>query len=181
MSRSQIVTLDRRAAVSRFMVGGAAAAFALRAGNGMHAQEATPDAGQCVAIAPPATDGVGLVDLLLNGVIHDMPAGPVAVSISRFTVEPGVTVPAEAFPFPALMYIETGESACPGEAGRIVYGPDGSVLNTSEESGVQYIPEGTTQYIPGGIPDGAGNEGSTLMSSLVITFTPVATEGTPTS
>jgi hypothetical protein len=175
MSRRPIVTLNRRAVVSRFMLGGAATAIALHGRSGVDAQEATPASGQCVAFAPPTTDGVGLVDLLLNGVIYDMPAGPVAISISRFTVEPGVTVPAEVFPFPALMYIETGESACPGEAGRIVYGPDGSVLSTSEGSGIQYVPEGTTQYIPGGIPDGAGNEGTTLMSSLVVTFTPAET------
>jgi hypothetical protein len=96
-------------------------------------------------------------------------------------VEPGVTVPAEAFPFPALMYIETGESACPGEAGRIVYAPDGSILDMAGESGTQYIPEGTTQYIPAGIPDGAGNEGTSLMSSLVISFAPAETDGTPAS
>jgi hypothetical protein len=35
------------------------------------------------------------------------------------------------------------------------------------------------QYIPAGIPDGAGNEETELMSSLIIEFVPVQQPATP--
>ena len=145
------------------------------------AQEATASAGECVATAPSAEDGVGFASLLVGGIVRDMPPGPVEIRISRFTLAPGTPFEAAAAPYPAFMYIETGESACPGEAGRIVYNPDGSILNESTEAGIQYIPTGTTQYIPAGIADGAGNEGTELMSSIVIEFVPVETDATPTA
>ena len=173
--------LDRRAALA----GGAALlAAALGPARPARAQEATPGAGECVATAPPTEDGVGFAALLVGGVVPDMPAGPVEVRISRFTLEPGTPFPPGVVPYPALMFIETGESACPGGPGRIVYNPDGSVLSRATAEGIQYVPTGTTQYIPGGVPDGAGNEGATLMSSLVIEFVPVAAgagAGTPAS
>ena len=173
------IGLDRRAALA----GGAALlAAALGPARPARVQEATPGAGECVATAPPTEDGIGFAALLVGGVVPDMPAGPVEVRISRFTLEPGTPFPPGVAPHPALMFIETGESACPGGPGRIVYNPDGSVLSEATEDGVQDVPTGTTQYIPGGVPDGAGNEGATLMSSLVIEFVPVAAgagAGTP--
>lgn len=177
---SPSVGISRRTAIGRLVIGGAAA---LVAGDSVTAlaQEGTPGAGTCVATAPPAEDGIGFASLLVGGVIHDMPSGPVEVRISRFTLAPDTIFEAAALPYPALMYIETGESACPGEAGRIVYNPDGSVLDEATENGVQYIPTGTTQYIPAGIADGAGNEGTGLMSSIVIEFVPVETDSTPTA
>jgi hypothetical protein len=39
-------------------------------------------------------------------------------------------------------------------------------------------PAGTTWYIPAGVADGADNEGTELMSSLVIEFVPIAPEAT---
>nr|MBA2519793.1 hypothetical protein [Chloroflexia bacterium] len=137
--------LSRRAAISRLVIGGAAA---LVAGDRVTAlaQDGTPSAGECVATAPPAEDGIGFASLLVGGIIHDMPTGPVEVRISRFTLAPDTIFDAASLPFPALMYIETGESACPGEAGRIVYNPDGSILDESTADGIQYIPTGTTQY-----------------------------------
>jgi hypothetical protein len=176
--------VSRRAAVSRLLIGGAAAA--LVAHERAAAQEATPEMGECVATAPPTQDGVGFVSLLVGGIIHDMPPGPVEIRLSRFTLEPGTPFPPAATPYPALMYIETGASDCPGGAGRIVYGPDGTVLDETTGDGVQHIPTGTTQYIPAGVPDGAGNEGDVLMSSFIIEFVPVGAEtdaamGTPTA
>jgi hypothetical protein len=101
------------------------------------------------------------------------------VRISRFTLKPGTPFEATALPYPSLMYIETGASDCPGGAARIVYGPDGAILDETTGEGVQHIPTGTTQYIPANVPDGAGNEGTELMSSIVIEFVPVETGATP--
>jgi hypothetical protein len=176
---SGTLCVSRRAALRRLVAGSGAA---LVAGHGLAraaAQEATPEAGQCVATAPPTEDGVGFATLLVGGIVHDMPAGPVEIRISRFTLEPGTPFPASPLPYPALMYIETGASDCPGGAGRIVYDADGAILDETTGDGVQHIPARTTQYIPAGVPDGAGNEGSELMSSIVIEFVPVADGGTP--
>jgi hypothetical protein len=143
-------------------------------------QEGTPAAGECVATAPPAdASGVGLASLLVGGIVRDMPTGPVEVRISRFTLKPGTPFDAAALPYPSLMYIETGASDCPGGAGRIVYGPDGAILDETTGEGVQHIPTGTTQYIPASVPDGAGNEGTELMSSILIEFVPVEPGATP--
>ncbi len=147
-----------------------------------HAQEATPETSQCIATAPPMDEsGIAFVPLLVGGIVRDMPPGPIEVRISRLAMAPGTILDASAVPHPFLMYIETGTTACPGAAGRIVYAPDGTVVEESTEEGVQYTPAGSTQYVPGGIPDGAGNEGTELMSSLVIEFVPVADRGTPTA
>jgi hypothetical protein len=75
--------------------------------------------------------------------------------------------------------MKTGASDCPGGAGRIVYGPDGAILDEATGEGVQHIPTGTTQYIPASVPDGAGNKGTELMSSILIEFVPVETGATP--
>lgn len=172
--------VSRRAAVRRLVAGSSAALLAGSEFILAAAQEASPEAGQCVAMAPPAEDGVGFAMLLVGGIVHDMPAGPVEIRISRFTLEPGTPFPPSPLPYPALMYIETGASDCPGGAGRIVYAADGAILDETTGEGVQHIPTGTTQYIPAGVPDGAGNEGSELMSSLVIEFVPVETDAAST-
>ncbi len=185
--RSNLVTvskparsLSRRTTVRRLIIGGGAAALAGRSLTPVAAQDATPAAGACVALAPPAQDGVGFASLLVGGIVRDMPAGPCEVRISRFTLKPGTPFEAAALPYPSLMYIETGASDCPGGAGRIVYGPDGAILNETTGEGVQHIPTGTTQYIPANVPDGAGNEGTDLMSSILIEFVPVQPGATPT-
>ncbi len=170
--------VSRRTAIGRLVLGGAAAVLVHDRGA---AQEATPSAGECVATAPPAQDGIGIADLLVEGLVPDMPAGPVRVYIGRFTLEPGATVEPMISPDPAFMYIESGESMCPGGPGRVVYNPDGSVLDVSTGEGFQRIPTGTTQYIPAGVPDGASNQGTTLMSSLIIAFMPAEDSSTPTT
>ena len=178
MEREQTNIVSRRRVIGQLAIGGTAA---LLAQDHLAAQEATPSAGQCVATAPPTEEGVGFVSLLVGGIIHDMPAGPVEIRLSRFTLEPGTPFPPGVSPYPALMYIETGASECPGGAGRIVYAADGTVLDKTTGEGVQLIPTGTTQYIPAGVPDGAGNEGTELMSSFIIEFVPVEQTATPTT
>ena len=184
VNRSETHNVSRRTAIGRLAIGGAAAVFAP---DPAAAQEATPEAGQCVATAPPADEsGIAFAPLLIGGIVRDMPPGPVEVRISRLAMAPGTVLEASAVPYPFLMYIETGTTACPGDPGRIVYAPDGTVVEESTEEGVQYTSAGSTQYVPAGIPDGAGNEETELMSSLVIEFVPVeanasAESGTPVS
>ena len=180
MHRSKRQDVSRRSVIGRVVIGGAAAA--LFAHDRAVAQEATPASGQCVAAAPPTQDGIGFAPLLVGGIVHDMPAGPVEVRISRFTLEPGAGVPSATGLNPALMYIETGESTCPGNPGKIMYGADGAVLyETTGEAASHVCPAGTTWYIPGGIEDAADNEGTELMSSLIIEFVPVEQTATPTT
>jgi hypothetical protein len=172
--------LSRRATVRRLIIGGGAAALAARTLETVAAQEATPAVGECVATAPPLEDGIGFAQLLVGGIVHDMPAGPVEVRISRLAMAPGTTIGPAAVPYPSLMYMETGTTACPGGPGRIGYGPDGTIIEETTGEGIQYTPAGATQYIPANVPDGAGNEGPGLMSSIIIEFVPVGEDATPT-
>ena len=82
-----------RRTVGRLVVGGAAATFFAHNLASCANAASTPSAGECVATAPPAQDGVGLASLLVGGIVRDMPAGPVEVRIARFTLEPGASVP----------------------------------------------------------------------------------------
>lgn len=173
--------LSRRRAVRQLVLGGVGAALVGQNLQLARAEDATPAAGECVATAPPLDDGIGFAQLLVGGIVHDMPAGPVEVRISRLAMAPGTTIDAAAVPYPALMYIETGTTACPGGPGRIGYGPDGAIIEETTAEGIQYTPAGATQYIPANIPDGAGNEGTTLMSSIILEFVPVGQQGTPTA
>lgn len=170
--------VSRRNVVRRLALGGAGAAL-LGAPQAARGQDATPAAGECVATAPPLQDGIGFAQLLVGGIVPDMPAGPVEVRLSRLAMAPGTTIEAITVAWPALMYIETGATACPGGPGRIGYAADGTVITDTTEEGVQYTPAGATQYIPGGVPDGAGNEGPGVMSSIIIEFVPITGEGTP--
>ena len=180
MQRTESGDVNRRTAVSRLIIVGAAAA--LFAPGHSAAQDATPTAGECVATAPPLDEsGIAFVPLLVGGIVHDMPPGPVEVRISRLAMAPGTVIPAAAAPYPVLMYMETGTTACPGGPGRIGYAPDGTVIEETTGEGIQYTPAGSTQYIPANVPDGAGNEETVLMSSLVIEFVPVAETATPTT
>jgi hypothetical protein len=173
--------VNRRAAIARLVIGGAAVALVVHDPVSAQAETTTAQPGECVATAPSTQDGIGLASLLVGGIVHDMPGGAVEVRLTRFTLEPGAGVPPAAMPYPSLMYIETGESWCPGGAGKIMYGADGAVLGTSNGNDPHPCPTGTTWYIPAGIPDGADNRGGELMSSLVIEFVPVRAEATPTS
>jgi hypothetical protein len=174
--------VSRRTAIRALVIGGVGSALVARDHHVAHAQVATPGTDQCVATAPPMDEsGIAFAPLLVGGIVRDMPPGPVEVRISRLAMAPGTVLEASASPHPFLMYMETGTTACPGAPGRIVYAPDGTVVEESTEEGVQYTPAGSTQYVPGGVPDGAGNEGTELMSSLVIEFVPVDETATPTA
>jgi hypothetical protein len=178
VNQTETPSVSRRTAIGRLVIGGAAAT--LLAPGHAAAQDGTPAAGQCVATAPPLEDGIGFAQLLVGGIVHDMPAGPVEVRISRLAMAPGTTIEAATVPNPALMYIETGTTACPGGPGRIGYGPDGTVIEETTGEGIQYTPAGSTQYIPANVPDGAGNEETELMSSIILEFVPVEQTATPT-
>jgi hypothetical protein len=171
--------VSRRTVIGRMVIGGAGAALVAGGSPTVRAQEATPAAGECVATAPPFDESGIAFAPLVSGVVRGMPPGPIEVRISRLAMAPGTVIEASASPHPALMYIETGTTACPGAAGRIVYAPDGAIVEESKEEGVQYTPAGSMQYIPAGIPDGAGNEETELMSSLIIEFVPVQQSATP--
>jgi hypothetical protein len=173
--------LSRRRMVLHIGTGAVSAALLANNPVAVAAQETTPTAGQCVATAPPLEDGIGFAQLLVGGIVHDMPPGPVEVRISRLAMAPGTTIEAAAAPYPALMYMETGTTACPGGSGRIGYAPDGAIIEETTGEGIQYTPAGATQYIPANVPDGAGNEGNELMSSIIIEFVPVAQTATPTA
>ena len=175
-----ISAFSRRTALRGLVAGGTVAAVAGRWFERTAAQVATPAAGECVAPAPPLEDGIGFAQLLVGGIVHDMPAGPVEVRISRLAMAPGTTIEPAAAPYPALMYMEAGTTACPGGPGRIGYAADGTVIEETTGEGIQYTPAGATQYIPANVPDGAGNEGSELMSSIIIEFMPVGEDATPT-
>ena len=181
--RSESQEMSRRTAIRGVVIGGAAAALFSGDRSVAQAQEPpTPEAGQCVATAPSLDEsGIALVPLLVGGIVRDMPEGPIEVRISRLAMAPGTVIDPAASPYPALMYIETGTTACPGAPGRIVYAPDGTMVEESTTAGVQYTPAGSTQYIPANIPDGAGNEGTELMSSITIEFVPVEQAATPTA
>jgi hypothetical protein len=172
--------VSRRTAIGHLVIGGSAVALLVGNHRVVQAEEVTPAAGQCVGTAPPTQDGIGLASLLVGGIVQDMPAGPVEVRLTRFTLEPGAGVPAAAMPYPSLMYIETGESSCPGGLGKVMYGADGTVLGASNGKDPHLCPTGTTWYIPAGIPDGADNLGTELMSSIVVEFVPVGADAAMT-
>jgi hypothetical protein len=175
-------TISRRATVRRLIAGGGAAVLAGRGLNHATAQEATPAAGQCVATAPPAQEGVGFASLLVGGIVPDMPAGPVDVRLSRFTLEPGASIPSSTLPYPSMAYVETGELTCPDNPGKIMYGPDGAVMyETTGGDEWHTCTPGMTWYVPAGIADAAANEGTTLMSALFFEFVPVEQGATPTT
>lgn len=175
----ELEDVSRRTAIRSLLIGGAGVGLLGRELQGAIAQEASPVAGACVATAPPLEDGIGFVQLLVGGIVPDMPAGPVEVRISRLVMAPGTVIEAAAVPYPALMYMETGTTACPGGPGRIGYAADGTIIEETTGEGIQYTPAGATQYIPANVPDGAGNEGPGLMSSIIIEFVPVLGGGTP--
>src|SRR5262249_17946114 len=151
--------VSRRAVVGRLVLASAAPALASAGAPIAQAKDATPAAGEGVGTAPPPEEGVGFAQLLVGGVVPDRPAGPVGGRRSRLSTAPGTTIDAMTVPSPALMYMETGTTACPGGPGRIGYGPDGTIIEQTTGTGIQYTPAGATQYIPANVPDGAGNEG----------------------
>ena len=173
--------LSRRATVRQLIIGGGAAALAGRGLEPAVAQESTPAAGECVVTAPPAQEGVGFASLLVGGIVRDMPAAPVEVRLSRFTLDPGAAIPSATLPYPSMAYVETGDLTCPDNPGKIMYGPDGAVMyETTGGDEWHTCTPGMTWYVPAGIADAAANESNTLMSALFFEFVPVEEIATPT-
>jgi quercetin dioxygenase-like cupin family protein len=111
-----------------------------------------------------------------------MPPGPVDVRLSRFTLEPGASIPSATLPYPSMAYVETGELTCPDNPGKTMYGPDGTVMyETKGQAKSHTCTPGMTWYVPAGIADAAANEGTTLMSALFLEFVPVEPSATPTA
>jgi hypothetical protein len=167
------------AGVSRRMVFGASAtglalALLARAAHPAAAQEATPAAEGGL---PPGLT----IDELIKGqgaAIGDMPPAPVSITMLRMTLVPGASSPASSFAFPTLGYTESGTTICPGEAGRVVYGPDGSVQASG--AGDLAVPTGSSIYTPANVADGARNDGTEPTTMLMINFIPAGEMGTPT-
>ncbi len=168
----------RRATVRRLVVGGGAVVLAAGGPHRVAAQAAD----ECVATAPAAQDGIGFAPLLVGGIVRAMPTGPVDVHISRFTLEPGARVPSVPQPYSTLVYVETGGLTCPDNLGKLMYGPDGTVMyETTGGDEWHTCTPGMTWHVPAGIEDAAINEGSELMSALVIELAPVEGAATPTT
>ena len=90
MHRTESGDVNRRTAVSRLIIGGAAAA--LFAPGHSAAQDATPDSrGVRGHRTASRRSGIGSRQLLVGGIVHDMPPGPVEVRISRLAMAPGTT------------------------------------------------------------------------------------------
>jgi len=163
------------------VIGGAAILAASRL-ESIAAQETAPVTGECVATAPTAEEGIGFAPLLVGGITRDMPDGPVDVHLSRFTLEPGASVPSVPQPYSTLIYVETGELTCPDNPGKLMYGADGEVMyETTGKAEWHTCTPGMTWYVPAGIEDAAINEGDELMSALVIEFAPVGEGTAPTT
>ena len=173
--------VTRRSTIGRLVIGGAAVLAGSRL-ESVAAQETASEGGECVATAPPAQEGIGFASLLVGGIVRDMPTGPVDVRIGRFTLEPGASAPFLPQPSSTLIYVETGGLTCPDNLGKIMYGPDGTVeYETTGGDEWHTCTPGMTWYVPAGIEDAAVNEGSELMSSLVLEFAPVTEDATPTT
>ncbi|GIW03899.1 MAG: hypothetical protein KatS3mg059_0519 [Thermomicrobiales bacterium] len=83
-------------------------------------EEATPQPG-----LPPGVTLTPLIGIPIPAT--DMPAGPITLSLTRVTLEPGASIPESSAAYPEVGYTESGTLTCPGGEGRWVYGPDGSV------------------------------------------------------
>ena len=86
--------VNRRLAIGRLVISGAATALLARGHRVAQAQAATPEAGECGAAAPPLdASGIAFVPLV-SGVVRDMPGGAIDVRISRLAMAPGTVIEA---------------------------------------------------------------------------------------
>jgi hypothetical protein len=136
------------------------------------AQDATP------AAEGGLPEGMSVSPVLEAAVIADMPPAPVGITIFHMTLEPGAVTPISTFAFPSLGYTESGTTTCPGEEGRVVYGPDGTVQASG--AGDLPVPTGSSIYTPANVGDGARNDGTEPTTMLMIQFMPAGEMGTPT-
>jgi hypothetical protein len=162
--------ISRREVLVRVGAGGLAAALLANSPVVAAAQEATPSPEGGL---PP---GVGFTPLIPIP-ITDMPQEPFTLVLTRFTLEPGSSVPISSVAYPEILYTETGTVTCPGEEGRWVYAPDGSV--TASGAGDLVVPAGSAIYHAPNALDGAGNQGTEPVSALIIDFVPTSSMATP--
>jgi hypothetical protein len=164
--------VSRREVLLRIGAGGAAVALFAHGIDVASAQDATPAASAEAGLPP----GVGFTPLIPIP-ITDMPQEPFTLVLTRFTLEPGSSVPISSVAYPEILYTETGTVTCPGEEGRWVYGPDGSV--TASGAGDLQVPAGSAIYHAPNALDGAGNEGTEPVLALIIDLVPTSSMATP--
>jgi quercetin dioxygenase-like cupin family protein len=163
--------VSRRDVLIRAGAGGLALALLAQARNAASAQEGTPVPGM-----PEGVTQEALIPIPIR--MEDLPTEPFSLVLARLTLEPGAVIPASSFPFIDIIYVEDGELVCPGEEGRWVYAPDGSV--TGSGAGELPIPAGSAIYHAPNSVDGARNDGTVPVVSLVIDFMPDSMMATPT-
>ena len=163
--------VSRREVLIRAGAGGLGIALLAQAPNVARAQEGTPVPGM-----PEGVTQTTLIPIPIR--LEDVPAEPFSLVLARLTLEPGAEIPASSLPFIDMAYIEEGELTCPGEEGRWVYAPDGSV--TGSGAGVLPVPTGHAIYHAPNSVDGARNDGSVPVVSLIVDFLPDSMMATPT-
>ena len=171
------VSLEPGGLTRRTMVGAGATGLALallaRTMSRAAAQDATPAEGGM----PEGFAVIGASDIPIPAA--DMPAGGFTLSIVRFTLEPGKTVPASSVSHPGVDHVETGTLICPGGAPRFLVSADGSVREVGD--GDVTVNLGESIYVPANVPDGARNEGTDLLTVLHIELIPAAEMATPSA
>jgi len=165
----------------RTVVGASATSLALallaRAYSPAAAQEATPEAQGGV---PP---GVNITALISAAPIDELPPAPVQLHVTRITLEPGVYFPPTPTPGPETVLVESGVLTCRCGAP----GHPCSVLRASGQREEQPIDQdfdlnpGDVLLQPANVPDAAGNNGTELLSLLVIDIFPATGAATPTA
>lgn len=166
----QSVALSRRQAVLHVGIGSVALTLLTQGRRSARAQEATPQPG-----LPPGVTLTPLIGIPIPAT--DMPAGPITLSLTRVTLEPGASIPESSAAYPEVGYTESGTLTCPGGEGRWVYGPDGSV--TASGAGDLMVPAGSAIYVQPNALDGARNDGTDMVSILIIDLVPHEEMATP--
>lgn len=109
----------------------------------------------------------------------DVPTGGFTMNVFRVTFEPGAESPVSSNPYPRNAYVESGTLICPGGAPRFVIAADGSVQEVGDEDVT--VNTGESIYVPPNVLDGARNEGTELLSVLIIDLVPTEEMATPTT
>jgi hypothetical protein len=172
------VSSEQDGLTRRTMVGAGATGLALallaRSMSRAAAQDATPAAEGGM---PEGFAVIGASDIPIPAA--DIPAGGITLSLFRFTLEPGESLPASSVPHPGIDHVETGTLICPGGAPRFLVTADGSMREVGDEDVTVNL--GESIYVPANVPDGARNEGTDLLTVLHIELIPAAEMATPTA
>jgi quercetin dioxygenase-like cupin family protein len=170
---SQSDGVSRRTVVGAGATGLALALLA-RSFSQAAAQEATPAAEGGM---PPGVAATPLINAPIPAA--DVPSGGFTMSIARVTFEPGSSTPVSAADRARVAYVESGTLICPGEAPRFVIAADGTVTEYGAEDIT--INTGEAIYIPPNVPDGARNDGTELLSVLLVDLVPTEEMATPSA